>query len=104
MRFNVKTGDTAPLKAQLKYTDGSGPINLSGAVVTIYIGDSLVSGGACTIDDAANGWVSYPWQPGENDNPGSWSVEFKVLVAGKFKRVPSGPAGTIRISRRVGAL
>ena len=100
MRFNVKTGDTKPLRAQLCYVDGT-PIDLTGGVVTFYMG-TAVSAGACTIDDATNGWVSYPWGAGQTDTAGVYSGEFSVLLGGKISRVPSLGVAEIHIVTKVG--
>lgn len=99
MRFNVKTGDTKPLRAQLAYVDGGGPINLTGGTVVFHMVG--ITGGACTIDDAVNGWVSYPWAAGETNTAGIFDADFNVTLAGKQSRVPSLGNATIHIGPAV---
>lgn len=95
MRFNVKTGDTKPLRAQLAYVDGGGPINLTGGTVAFHMTGILV--GSCTIDDPLNGWVSYPWAAGETATAGVFDAEFQVTLGGKQSRVPSLGYASIHI-------
>jgi hypothetical protein len=66
MAFRIYTGDTRPtLRFDLSYDDGSGPLDVSGATVTIVLapvggtGGEGVYGDLCTIVDGPNGIVTY---------------------------------------------
>ena len=93
--FNLKTGDTQPLRAQLVYSSTNLPIDLTGATVLLYV-EGIVAGGACTLVDEDQGQVQYAWGAGETDVAGDYDAEFKVTIAGVHQRIPS--KGTLRVS------
>lgn len=98
--FHIKQGDTLPsLEATLVGPDGE-PINLQGTSVTFCMGRSVR--GPCEVVDAAQGRVRYVWQPGDTDEPGTWSAEFVVTnMAGETQRVPNNGYLIINIARAV---
>lgn len=81
----LKQGDQKPeVKVQLLQNDGNGgttPVDLSGANVKFYAvnpntNDLLINGENVTIEDAAQGKISYQWTSGDTDEPGFWKGEF----------------------------
>lgn len=83
--------DTAP-DLTVCIGDGSGPVNLTGATVTIEIAywkysyyysptRRIVDGGACTVDPdqvTNKGWVSWTPQTSDLQPPGNFGYRFRV--------------------------
>lgn len=82
--LTMKAGDTWPaLVTTLE--DSAGPLDLTTATgVTMRMASPTVSmtNLSCTITDAANGVVSYQWQAGDTDTPGTYKAEFAVSFGG----------------------
>ena len=81
--FFIKQGDTAPkLSVTLKDENNAVvPLTAASSVVFhMYDADmnQRVDAGAATIDDAANGKVSYQWQAADTAVAGKFFGEFEV--------------------------
>ena len=92
--FFIKQNDTSPVfQATLRGPAGSGE-NLAGAQsVTFKMANSVQEvkvSQPVTIDDAANGIVSYEWQVGDTDTSGTFFAEFEVVKSdGKRETFPN---------------
>ena len=92
--FFIKQNDTSPtFQATLKGPSGSSE-NLTGAQsVTFKMANSVQVvkiSQPVTIDDAANGMVTYEWQTGDTDTSGTFFAEFEVIKAdGKRETFPN---------------
>jgi len=100
--IQITQGDTyPPLRATL--SDSVGPIDLTGATVTLVIRPRLSSGGpvvggACAITPpASSGVVTYDWQTGDTDTPGEYLAEWHVLSGTDQWTVPSSGSLTLTI-------
>lgn len=88
-------GDTQPFEYQLKWDDGTAIDLLTAASVKFYFRkwDATtykVDGGACTITDAENGKVTYPWATTDVDAAGMYKYRFKITFTdGNILTVPS---------------
>ena len=106
----IKQGDTSPaLAAQLGTLNPDGtitPDNLTSCTVVVNIrldGILVVTGGACSITDAVNGKVSYPWGPNDTAKTGTALAEFKSTDGSlKVKRYPDTGNFKINIVPQVG--
>ena len=83
--FTIKENDTSPV-IQRTLTDAAGTaVNLTGSSVVFKMYDQMrttqVVSSAATLDDAANGVVSYTWLAADTDVPGWYWVEFEVTYA-----------------------
>lgn len=78
--FALKSNDTVPIRVQL--TRDSGPVDLSTADVKFHMedpaSDEVVVDADATIDDAANGEVSYHWTSEDTADAGIHIVEWEV--------------------------
>jgi hypothetical protein len=92
--FFIKQNDTSPVfQATLKGPTGSSE-NLTGVQsITFKMANSVQQvklSQAVTVDDAANGIVSYAWQTGDTDTSGTFFAEFEVIKAdGKRETFPN---------------
>jgi len=83
-----KSGDIRPpLEATISRPEDSGPVDLTNASsVSVYArapdGTMEITDAAATIDDAANGAVSYSAGSGELAVAGEYQIEWKVYWAG----------------------
>lgn len=107
--FYITEGDTArSLRRQLVESDGTA-IDLTNAsavqfrmATTHY--DTLVDA-ACTITDAANGWVQYDWQAGDTDQQGTHKAEFTITYNdGTIETVPNDGFMEVVINKKIGAI
>lgn len=104
--FFIKQNDTSPIfQATLRGPAGSGE-NLTGAQSVIFKMANSVQqvkvNQAVTIDDAANGIVSYEWQTGDTDTSGTFFAEFEVIKAdGKRETFPNTDPINVVIKRDV---
>jgi len=104
--FFIKQNDTSPVfQAKLRGPTGFGE-NLTGAQSVIFkmansVQEVKVSQ-AVSIDDAANGLVSYEWQTGDTDTSGTFFAEFEVIKAdGRRETFPNTNPINIVIKRDV---
>lgn len=84
--FHIKKGDTQPaIKHQLQDDTGTA-VDISGGSVRFHLkkvgASSLKVDAAATIDDGANGKVSYSWSSGDTDTAGSYEAEWEVTYSG----------------------
>lgn len=85
--FYLKRGDRLPiLRKQLLAPDGTVQ-SLVGVTVTFKMADAqtgvmVVTSGAVTVTDAANGWVEYAWAANDTLNAGIFNAEFEGSFAG----------------------
>jgi hypothetical protein len=99
--MRIKQGDTIPMTAQLR--DTNGPVNLTGATVVGYIyhsptGVFLSSGTATVVGDATQGNVSLPLSAGQTAVAGAYFVEWKVTFGGgAIQRFPGSSYNEIVI-------
>ena len=82
--FYIKQNDTAPsIRAILTDSNGRAKPLTNAQSVTFNMstdaGTNVVSGGACTIIDAAKAIVLYDWQVGDTSTAGSFNAEFEVV-------------------------
>lgn len=83
--FSIKSGSTAPA-LEVTLMDGDVPLSLTGATVTLTMrrkesGPLVIDDAPVTILDAANGTVSYQWQPGDTVDHGDFLVQWTVTFA-----------------------
>jgi hypothetical protein len=84
--FEIKSGGTAP-PLRVSLLDGTGPLNLSGATVTMSM--RRADGGPLVLTDAAVqivgdptlGVVEYQWQPGDTATDGKYIVQWDVTFS-----------------------
>lgn len=85
--FFIKQDDTSPeLEVTLYDEEGGNLINLLGSTVVFNMrnkntGEVKVARGSCTLVDAENGVVKYPWQSGDTEDFGAFYGEFEVTYA-----------------------
>jgi len=97
--YNMKTGDTKPMRVQLTYSDGT-PVNLTGATATFFMGTTIAAG-AATVVDGPGGLVEYPWLVGQTAVAGKYPAEFRINIGGATQRVPSRGTLTVVIADAV---
>jgi hypothetical protein len=107
MAFEIKNGATAPayvydLQDDIDTTPVA--INLTAATsVTLVMRITGTTGApylseAMTITTAASGRVTYEWQTGDTDDPGTYDTEFHILWNdGTIEKVPNTGYETIII-------
>ncbi len=103
-KFTARVGDRSPLEAALRELDGS-IVDLTGATVTARMtnratGAVKVSDAAATVDDAAQGYVSYAWSAGDVDTPGDFDFTFRSTVGGISRTFPLDGPMVVEISPR----
>ena len=82
--FQFTQGDQRPFFAvQIMNTLTNEAVSLTGATVTFNFKNdrsrtAKVTGGSCTVTDAANGKVEYRWASTDLDEPGIYTAEFVV--------------------------
>jgi hypothetical protein len=114
MAFTIKRNDLLPIyRAQLLQGDpetgDSLPVDLTEADSVKFI-MSLASGGTgvakvsspATIDDPANGIVSYTWTGSDTSLEGTFNVEFEVLFATKPQTFPADGYLTVKVVADLG--
>ena len=102
---NMKTGDQEPNLVLRLFKKNNNPEDLSSINdVSVYIAetgfDQLTvddnTAGAVSVSDADSGEVTYEWQAGDTDNPGTYVGEVGVeFTSGETKTFPS--SGTFNI-------
>jgi hypothetical protein len=115
MPFIIKQNDTRPIyMAALKENFGQiaeAPIDLTNATAVYFIirpreatdvqGPKLRA--LATIEDAANGIVSYTWQVGDTDTTAVYDVEFEInWNDGGIETVPNDGYLTLTIEDDLG--
>lgn len=89
--FFIGEDDRLPtIRAYLE--DETGAIDLTGGTVSIKgrkIGTTTTISGACTIDDAVTGAVSYQWAAADTQIPGMWYLQWQFTIGGKIGTVPN---------------
>lgn len=101
----LKTGDTGPSLTIQCIKENDNPEDLSSInEVSVFITEADEStlkvddntGGNVSVSDAASGEVTYDWQSGDTDNPGTYRGEVEVdFTSGETKTFPS--AGTFKV-------
>lgn len=116
MSRNIKRGDTWP-PLTLRVTDGipvgdppePGPMDLTTAaevrvIIKTEDGPGIALGPA-TVTDAAEGKVTYDWQPGDTDDAGKYDAEVEILwSSGGIQTVPSAGYDEININVDLGGI
>lgn len=100
--FTIKQGDTAPPYAAVLEVDGV-PVDLTGATVKFLMerNRANVVDAAATIG-AGDGEVSYAWQEGDTDVPGTYLAEWEVTFSDDTIRTfPSNGYSKIKVLREV---
>lgn len=86
MAVYLKQGDTAPLLERTLFLYGS-PVDITGyQSVTFRMQNEYENviieddtSGNVTVENAADGKVSYTWQPDDTDEVGHYEAEFEVV-------------------------
>ncbi len=92
-RFEIREGSRGPSIAGLVALEAGA--TLVGATATFSMKDHIT--GIVKIDeedavvDASAGTVTYTWQDGDTDTPGTYEAEFKILLGGTTPLIQ--PAG-----------
>lgn len=101
-QFYIGQDDRLPTLTKT-LADNDGPLNLTGATVTLYArkiaGSTTFSGSASIVGDAEDGNVSYAWANGDTQLPGGWYMQWRVTIAGKTLTVPNNGADEIWIDQ-----
>lgn len=99
--FWIKQNDTGPpLQVTLKDGDGSA-VDVTGATVAFSMsgaGIVKVDEQSVTLTTAASGIVTYSWQAGDTDTPGTYEGEFEVTFGGgQIQTYPNSEAERLNI-------
>lgn len=106
--FNIKTGDLLPvISATLRNADGTAISLVNASSVAFHMRrrgtTTLLVNGACSIDDAAGGQVSYTWQDGDFSESGEYEGEYEITyTSGKVLTVPNNKHLSIVITGELG--
>lgn len=108
MSFSIKNGDTAPSYVFDLQDDPLGTaaaIDLTDATsVRMKMRLTKTNGApaldaAMTVTDAVNGRVTYDWQAGDTDVPGTYDVEFEIHWSdGTIETVPNSGYKTVVVT------
>lgn len=102
---HLKTGDTEPDLVVKLIKDNDNPKDLSSGspTVSVYIAEAnentLVvdddTTGNVSISDANTGEITYSWQAGDTDTPGTYEAEVEVDESGDVSTYPN--RGTFKL-------
>lgn len=84
--ITIPSGDTAPSITGLITRAAGGPLNLSAAdavhfIMRLLTDRRMIVDGEANVPDAANGAVSYDWQPGDLQTAGDYGVRWRIFWA-----------------------
>ena len=109
--FYIKEGNVRPaLETKLIGQDGD-PVDLTGSSVRFQMkevgGDSTLVDNDANIVDATEAIVSYVWERGDTDDPGTYIAEFQVDYDGSTtfevdEEFPNSEYITIEIEETIG--
>lgn len=105
--FTIKENDTSPVLQRTLVDSAGTAVNLTGASVVFKMYDQVratqVVSAAATLDDAANGVVSYTWQAADTDVPGWYWVEFVVTYSdSSIEKFPNSGFISVKINKELG--
>ena len=104
--FDIKRDDTRPILT-LVCNDGGSPFNLTGytcvAIMTLASGGApKINRAAVTLDDAANGAVSYTFSASDTDTEGSYNFEIEATNGSAVITFPTVGYFTVDIGADLG--
>lgn len=89
--FQSVQGSTAPLLVQLKDRKGNVLVVTAATLTMLYAvdGASKISAKAMTLDDGANGKISYSFNAStESNEPGTFKAQINATVGGQVYKIP----------------
>jgi hypothetical protein len=104
--FFIKQGDTRSPYVRTLEDANLDPVNLAGAAVVYHmvsLGGAETVTGPATITDAANGQVTYSWQPNDTEVAGIYFAEWQVTFSGgAVETFPNGGHDLVLVSPELG--